>query len=271
MLGHQYATIKKSYKVAATYCEPDTGASSLIQLLTHGIGFDRSYWDVSINDYNYSYVAEATDKYGYSTFAWDRLGVGMSQHGEAVNEIQSALEISALYNLTMQLREGTIPGIHCPFDKVQHVGHSFGSIQSYSLAVLHPEASDGLVLTGFSQMSGYVPYFALGGNFVQANLNPKFLSYPDGYLAAGDVSGVQTNFFSPGSFAPALLELGYSSGQPVTVGELLTITSQAASVNPIKGPVLIITGGKSLLATRTSTGRMHRLILDRARSPILRR
>lgn len=189
-------------------------------------------------------VERATDEYGFSTFAWDRLGIAESQHGEAVNEIQSSLEIAALYTLTNQLRQGEIPGISCKFDKVVHVGHSFGSIQSYSLVVLHPEASDGLVLTGFTQATSFVPDFLYGGNFVLANGVASFADYPDGYLAAGNPSGVQTNFFSPGDFSPDLLDLGYSSGQPVTVGELLTIGAQTAASNPLTGPVLVITGGK---------------------------
>lgn len=240
-----YATIQDTYSVAATYCEPDAGPSDLVQLLTHGVGYDRTYWDISINDYNYSYVAMATDEYNYSTFSWDRLGIAQSQHGEAVNEIQSALEISALYNLTTQLREGTVPGVDCSFDKVLHVGHSFGSIQTYSLAVLHPESTDGIILTGFAQATSSLADFALGANYVQANALPGFGEYPDGYVAAGDISSVQTDFFAPGQFAPELLMLGYSLGQPATVGELLTLGAQSASMNPLTGPVLIITGGKS--------------------------
>lgn len=125
-----------------------------------------------------------------------------------------------------------------------HVGHSFGSIQSYSLNVLHPGASDGLVLTGFTQASDFIPYFGLGGNFIGANGVQSFKSYPNGYLAASDPSAVHTNFFSPGAFDPALLDVAFLSGQPVTVGELLTIAGQTALPNPLKGPVLIITGGK---------------------------
>lgn len=231
--------------MAATYCEPDEGPSKTVQLLTHGIGFDRTYWDLSINAYNYSYAAVANDDYGYSTFAWDRLGIAESDHGEAVNEIQSFLEIAALKTLTDKLREGSIDGIDCGFDKVVHVGHSFGSIQSYSLAVLHPGASDGLVLTGFSQVANFSHYFALGANFVTANGMLAFEDYPDGYLASGNPSGVQTDFFAPGSFDPALLYLASTAGKPVTVGELLTLSGATAAVNPLKGPVLIITGGES--------------------------
>lgn len=241
-----YATVKHTYCLAATYCQPDKGPSETVQLLTHGIGFDRSYWDISANNYNYSYTLEAVDGYGYSTLSWDRLGIAQSEHGEPVNEIQSFLEIAALKSLTDKLREGSIKEIGCSFEKVVHVGHSFGAIQSYSLEVLYPDSSDGLVLQGWSQSSSFVPDFLFGGNFILANTVEAFSDYPGGYLAAGDASGVQTNFFSPGSFDPAILELAYKTGQPVTVGELLTIGGATSVKNPTKAPVLIITGGELL-------------------------
>jgi pimeloyl-ACP methyl ester carboxylesterase len=241
-----YKTVAGNYHIAATYCDPDCGPSETVQLLTHGIGFDRSYWDFSYNNYNYSYVAEATDQYGYSTFFWDRLGIGQSQHGEPVNEIQAWLEIDALRVLTEKLRAGQIPGVSKAFSKVLHVGHSFGSDQSYALTAMYPNISDGIALTGFSQNGSFIVDFALGGNFIQANTVPALSSYADGYLAAGDVSAVQTNFFSPGGFDPNVLEIAYKTGQPVTVGEMLTISGTTATINTFAGPVLIITGGRDI-------------------------
>ncbi|POS70268.1 hypothetical protein DHEL01_v211339 [Diaporthe helianthi] len=240
-----YSQWNKAYNVFATYCEPDKGPSDTVQLLTHGIGFDRGYWDVDINDFNYSYTQVANDEYGYSTFAWDRLGIGRSEHGHAFNEIQSFLEIGALNALTQQLRNGSIKGISKSFNKVVHVGHSFGSILSYSLEVLHPNASDGLVLTGFSHVSEYKPYFALGSNFVLAKSLEPFKDYEDGYLANGSPSGVQTDYFATGSFDPALLDLAVKWGKPVAIGELLTFAGASTEPNPLKGPVMIITGGES--------------------------
>jgi pimeloyl-ACP methyl ester carboxylesterase len=212
--------------------------------LTHGIGFDRSYWDFSYDNYNYSYVSDATDEYGYSTFFYDRLGIGMSSRGEPVNEIQVNLEIAALQLLTSMLRNGTLTGCdgYKP-KKTIHVGHSFGSIQSYSLAVLSPQLSDGLILTGFSQNTSFPPYFELGGNFITSKNVPALTSYPVGYLAAADASGVQTNFFAPGDFDPAVLAVATATGQPVTPGELITLGGLTGVKNPFKGPVLIITGG----------------------------
>jgi pimeloyl-ACP methyl ester carboxylesterase len=80
--------------------------------LTHGIGFDRSYWDFPYHNYNYSYVYAAVDQAGYSTLSWDRLGTGQSSHGsDPINEIQASLEVAALYALTEKLRAGQIPGV----------------------------------------------------------------------------------------------------------------------------------------------------------------
>jgi hypothetical protein len=58
--------------------------------------------------------------------------------------------------------------------------------------------------------------------------------------------GVQINFFSEGDFDPALLEVAFEKGQPVTPGELLTLGAPAGVNNTYTGPVQIITGGKLL-------------------------
>jgi pimeloyl-ACP methyl ester carboxylesterase len=240
-----YATVSGKYQLATTYCEPDRGAPNAVQLLTHGIGFDRSYWDAPFNNYNYSYVNEAVDQYGFATFTWDRLGVAHSQHGEPVNEIQVFLEVAALKALTDNLRAGSIKSVP-KFEKVLHVGHSFGSAQSYLVTAQYPNISDGIALTGFSQNGSFIAQFALGGGFVQANGNPAFQEYPQGYLAGGDGTGVMTDFFAPRSFDPKILAYAFASGQPVTIGELLTQGGAAATPNTFAGPVLIITGERDV-------------------------
>ncbi|CZT16944.1 uncharacterized protein RCC_02778 [Ramularia collo-cygni] len=240
-----YTDFTGTYNLSTTYCAPTHGAPSTVQLLTHGIGFDRSYWDFPYNNYNYSYVNRAVEEYGYATFSHDRLGIGMSSHGEPVNEIQVALEVAALKELTDLLRAGKIAGVP-KFKKVLHVGHSFGSVQSYALAAMYPDITDGLGLTGFSQNGTFLPFFQYGGDFTQANLNPALKSYVDGYLAPASASAVQTNFFAEGDFDPKILEVATMTGQPVTVGELLTIGGAAAAKNPTKAPVLIITGERDV-------------------------
>ena len=242
----QYATVSGNYDIAATYCEPDSGPAGTLQVLTHGIGFDRSYWDLPFNNYNYSYVNEAVDQYGYSTFSWDRLGIGMSSHGDPLSEIQALLEVDALRALTVGLRAGSIAGISTAYSTVLHVGHSFGSQHSYALTAMYPNLSDGLGLTGFSQNGSFAAFFLLGSNWIEANEVAALASYPDGYFAANAPTGVQIDFFAPGDFDPAILTYAFNNGQPVTVGELLTFGGETGSVNPFAGPVHIVTGERDI-------------------------
>ena len=152
-----------NYNIAATYCEPDNGPSEHVQVLTHGIGFDRAYWDLPFHKGNYSYVNDAVAA-GYSTFAWDRLGIAESEHGDPLSEIQALLEVDALRALTVALRAGDVEGISSGFDVVTHVGHSFGSQHTYALTAMYPDISDGITLTGFSQNGSFAGFFLIGGN-----------------------------------------------------------------------------------------------------------
>ncbi|OTA63563.1 hypothetical protein K449DRAFT_368356 [Hypoxylon sp. EC38] len=242
----EFATITGTYSIGATYCEPDSGPGSALQILTHGVAFDRSYWDFPAHDYNYSYVNAALAR-NYSTFAYDRLGLGSSSHGEPVNEIQTGLEVAALHALTTQLRQAAVPGIAASYDKVLHVGHSYGSVQTWALTAMYEGISDGIVLTGFSESGDFVPYFMLGGNYILAHdASPTLASYPAGYLAPADVTAIQINFFAPGNFDPDILDAAYRGGQPVTIGELMTLGGVTTGNNTFGGPVLIVTGERDI-------------------------
>ncbi|KAF2260400.1 alpha/beta-hydrolase [Lojkania enalia] len=166
-----YQTLAGDYSISAKFCRPDNGYNgNVIQLLSHGIGFDKTYWDLSFNDYNYSYVEVAINN-GYTTLAIDRLGIGNSSHGDPINAIQAQAEIEALNSVTAQLRSGHIPGISQAFSKVIHVGHSFGSIQSYWFSSLYPNNTDGLVLTGYGPNGSFLPTTVASWNLRIARLD----------------------------------------------------------------------------------------------------
>ena len=162
--------------------------------------------------------------------------------------------------------------------------HSFGAAQSYALANLYPDLTNGIVLTGFSMNGSFVPFFAAGANFIQAAENQPFrlgsqplgatgvvnaegeldysapplpppndpnapptpLNYPPGYLTNANVENTQYLFFLPPYFDQQLLLAGEQTKQPVTPGELLTLPS-LPMVNQYCGPVLVFTGCESLL------------------------
>ncbi|KND86764.1 hypothetical protein TOPH_08614 [Tolypocladium ophioglossoides CBS 100239] len=243
--GMQYKTIKGDYQLAATYCEPDSGPGDALQILTHGVGFDRSYWDFPFDNYKYSYVNKAIDR-GYSTLSWDRLGIGHSSHGDPVSEIQIFLEIAALKKLTQQVKDGEIRCTKHKFKKIVHLGHSFGSAITFALTNMYPAISDAIVLTGFSQVSSFIGLFALGGNFAPVREIPALKDqYVDGYVAPKTSIGMHINFFSPGDFDPRMLEAATATGQPAAVGELLTVGS-TGSTSEFGGPVLVITGERDV-------------------------
>ncbi|KAM0259833.1 hypothetical protein ACHAQJ_003077 [Trichoderma viride] len=238
-----YKTISGHYNIGATYCQPDHGPGKAIQVLTHGIGFDRSYWDLPFSNYDYSYVSQAVDEQSYSTLAWDRLGIASSSKGDPVNEIQLFLEVAALKEISTLLRDGAVHGIKTKFDKFVHVGHSFGSAITYSFVSANPDFSDAAVFTGFSQNPNFVGAFLSSGNFAPVKENHALAAhYPVGYFQPQSSLGVNIEFFAPGDFDPKMLDFAFATVQPTTPGEILTIGSGADFPNAFKGHVYIISG-----------------------------
>jgi len=220
----------------------------------------------------------ATDGYKYCTLSFDRLGIGNSSHGNPLDEIQAFIEVAATVQLTQMLRQGTFPNVHHAFTKVVHVGHSFGSGQTYALANMYPTLSDGIVLTGFSMNSSFTNLFVAGSNFQQANLNqplrfsnvtgvevqnvlsmyaegladyltglnlaslPPPQNLPNGYVVSSDAEAAKYLFLKSMYYDPMLAMVAEMTKQPVTVGELLTLSS-VPMMNNFAGPVLVLNGG----------------------------
>ncbi|CAF9906546.1 MAG: hypothetical protein GOMPHAMPRED_004777 [Gomphillus americanus] len=278
-LASGFHSVNGTYTISTQFCRPDnmTGSNPVVQVLTHGVGFDKTYWDLSYDNYNYSYVNQATDTYGYCTLSYDRLGVGNSSKGEPINEIQLNLEVEALNALTSLLRTGSFPGVNHTFTTVLHAGHSFGSELTYALVNTYPDASNGIALTGFSTNSSFMSQFTQAANFANANVNqplrfgnytladiqsllfkditnplfnyiagitslPPSQNLPNGYLVASNAAAIQALFFAPPFFDyTGLLPLAEETKQAATIGELLT-TATLAPTNSFTGPVLVITG-----------------------------
>ncbi|RDK46532.1 hypothetical protein M752DRAFT_324194 [Aspergillus phoenicis ATCC 13157] len=135
-----------SYDIEAKYCLPagENSKTTKVQLLTHGIGVDRHYWDFASG---YSYVDTAAAA-GYATFLYNRLGVGASSKEDPLNAVQSPLELEILEALASKLRQGTLGDR--AFTTVVGVGHSFGSILTQGVTAAYPKTLDAAVLTGFT-------------------------------------------------------------------------------------------------------------------------
>ncbi|KAJ5716000.1 uncharacterized protein N7483_013181 [Penicillium malachiteum] len=246
-----YDTVSGRYNISTQYCAPNGTMSNgtTLQILTHGIGLDKSYWDLPYSNFNYSYVDYALSR-GFQTLSYDRLGLGNSSHGDPKNEIQTFLEVEALAQITRMIRNGSVPGIRQKPSKIVHVGHSYGSAQTYALVAKYPSLSDGIVLTGFSLNSSFTPLFLAGANFQQASQNRTTSTqssnkYSPGYLSSGNAGNCEFLFFYPNYFDSKILAYAEQNKQPVTVGELLTMGS-LPTTNDFTGPVFVIDGSNDV-------------------------
>jgi hypothetical protein len=120
-------SISKTFNISGTLCKPydlEGKSDSAIQLLVHGIGFDSSYWNFQGEgvDPSYAYVRQAAEQ-GYTTFRYDRLGTGLSEHpGDAYNVVQGATDLAILEKIASGLRDGSLTGK--AYRKIAGVGHS---------------------------------------------------------------------------------------------------------------------------------------------------
>lgn len=71
---------------------------------------------------------------------------------------------------------------------------------------------------------------------------PPPQTYAPGYLVSSDVEANKYLFLKPHYFDPQILQVAEQTKQPVTEGEILTLTSLAME-NAYAGPVIVIDGG----------------------------
>ncbi|KIX94158.1 uncharacterized protein Z520_10184 [Fonsecaea multimorphosa CBS 102226] len=248
-------TLTKTFNISAEYCTPAMPGpkASTLHILTHGLGFNRSYWDFYLpskpNDAQYSYVNSATGA-GYSTLSWNRLGITPSTVGNPFTEIQALVELEVLASFTTLARAGNISQVPVP-QKVIHVGHSFGSELTASLASVAPDLTDGVVLTGYSALGNYVPLFVSNTALHFANTNqPKRFpnsTYSSGFLTWPDQYGNQYSFFAYPYFDPAVLQFAEATKFPFTFGEFLTMSTLPVTAPNFKGPVFYLASVEDLI------------------------
>lgn len=176
------STVTGTYKINAKLCFPNgwspSKSSKTIQFLIHGFGFDKSYWDFA-KGYSFVDIAAAA---GYPTFSYDRLGVGLSDHPDPIQVVQTPLQIEIAHTLIQSLRDGKFAGQK--FDRVVGVGHAFGSIQVVGVTDIYPKDFDAVVLTGFTLRYNDISLAVagLGSAIASQNQPSRFASLSNGYL-----------------------------------------------------------------------------------------
>ncbi|KAK3676820.1 hypothetical protein LTR78_003024 [Recurvomyces mirabilis] len=223
------------YNIGATLCLPRDGkVSKGVQLLTHGVGFDRYYWDFV---QNYSYVDTAVNN-GYAVFFYDRLGVGVSEKADPLSVVQSSLEVEIAHSLGLLLRNGTIGG---------SVGHSFGSIITQALTMEYPTLLDAAILTGFSVSSAGLAAFFAGLNWDHANQNAaRFAGLNNGHIVSDTEISNQIGFYHYPGFDPAILAKAETTKASATFGEIFTTGAAGGNATAYTNPVAVVNGLEDL-------------------------
>lgn len=240
------ATDPTPYNVAGRLCLSNDARRGLktVELFVSGLTYDHNYFNVSYLPNSYSQVYAATSR-GYSTFNYDRLGVGLSDHPPAEKlTLQSHAYVAA--QLVQKLRAGALGGR--AFTTVVGVGHSFGAaILQYlaGTATVTATVPDYLVLSSFL-FATYAPGLSqLGGALYPATSDPAFAAsgLPSGYITTMPNTRGPLFYYTSG-VEPAMVTLDEATKQTGTLGErnsLGAARNTTITLN-IKVPVLITVG-----------------------------
>lgn len=119
----------------------------------------------------------------------------------------------------------------------------------------HPSASDGLILTAFSQDFAFIgaTFDAWASQLARKNQPKRFGHLPTGYLTWANASSNEKTFFYPGFFDPGILLFDEATKQPFTTGEVLTLGGSPPTVPGFTGPVQVLVGGKSQTMSKGTT------------------
>jgi pimeloyl-ACP methyl ester carboxylesterase len=207
--------------------------------------------------------------------SYDRLGVGQSELADPYLDVQAATQVAILAKVSELLQEGRLYSkIPIP-KKLVHIGHSFGSLITNSLAATFPSLSDGMILTGFGHDFSWASYFQLCYGFEVARVNKplRFRKYDSGYLTWGNEFDNQCAAFNYPNFDWDVLRKAELNKAPFTIAELLSFGVTPLAAPEYASPVLVRGTYNNSLVVSTSTKKSGLTVLDhkwRTRSFILR-
>jgi pimeloyl-ACP methyl ester carboxylesterase len=230
-------------QLAGQLCWRGSLNRTTVQVLVHGLTYDRNYWDLPTGTTAQSYVAAATAA-GYATFNLDRIGVGRSDRPFNAAVLTTGSAGYVLHQVVQSLRAGQIGGT--AFQKVVTVGHSFGS-QAVANEAGRFDDVDGVILSGSLHQTTTATFTQVLPQFYPAQLDPKFgASIPLGYLTTtpGTRGAI---FYNLANADLDVVALDEQLKQTATDGEIATVTNGNLQTQNIDVPVLLAVGQTDLL------------------------
>jgi hypothetical protein len=155
--------------------------------------------------------------------------------------VQAATHVAILAKVSELLQEGRLSSKILSPKKLVHIGHSFGSLITNSLASTYPNLSDGIILTGFGHNFSWSSYFQLCYGFEVAKVNKplRFQKYDSGYLTWGNEFDNQCAAFNYPNFDWDVLHKAELNKAPFTIAELLSFGVTPLAAPEYASPVLV--------------------------------
>ncbi|KAF8861502.1 alpha/beta-hydrolase [Acephala macrosclerotiorum] len=231
-------------EISGTFRAPTNGEASTVLIATHGLGFDRTYWDPSIQPEKYSFVDFAIAK-SYSVFFYDRLGLSDSSEISGY-QTQVSLQVAVLTQLITLTRAGHFS---IPPTSIILLGHSFGSTVSNAVLATHPTLVDGVILTGI----GYhipdtsVSFEAWQPRLARLQSPERWRQLDGGWVSWVDVWSNVNTFFKAPFYDQKVVEWAEAHKQPFSLMEVISLSITDVHSPKFTGPVLVMSGEFDLI------------------------
>lgn len=223
-------------------CYPTTVVDPLrgaVQVLVSGTAYGSSYWDFPYEPDTYSY-ARAAARAGFTTFNFDRIGIGQSTHPLS-SEVSIPSNAFTIHQAISQLRAGTVDGVN--YSKVVIVGHSLGSLIAWYEAGTYRDV-DAVVESGILHSFNPIGVAKFLATLYPAALDPKFFSkiIDPGYLTTLPGTRAASFYYEPNT-DPEVVTTDEALKQTATVPEALGVFEQELPgvLQPLSAPLCKLT------------------------------
>ncbi|MDX3110190.1 alpha/beta hydrolase [Nonomuraea angiospora] len=221
-------------RMAGTLCRP-RGAARAIQILVPGGTYDRSYWLRRGGDG--PSFAETMVRGGYAVLAVDRLGSGRSSWPSGA-VLRPDSHQASLHQVVLAARQGKLDGRR--YTRVVGVGNSIGSSIIRGVQIRHPDALDGIILTGESSTPNERAFEEFAGAIHPAAQDPRLAArrLDEAYYTTRPGTRGDWFYHRPGA-RPAVIAHDEATKEPDTFLESLPPVSDNRL---IRVPTMIMVG-----------------------------
>lgn len=255
-------TVSENFTITGTHCTPVGQSKNTLQILVHGVTYDREYWSgFGVNPANNWHLA--ANSRGYATLAIDRLGHGSNpQRPDPLTVVQPQIQVELLHQLFATVRSQTptspLNPLGYSYDQLVFVGHSYGSALGNSLARQYPSDADALVLTGYTSSLNFTP-LAVATWTPLSRHAPSSGNLSLGYLTLANQTERTSGFYS-GDFDPVIPPIDFQREDSITSGEAGAISTTLVPNTNYGKPVFLATGAQDALLCATTVEGCERIL-----------